>query len=170
MDSPPALFDADSELGQSYFAAMKLAGEYAYAGRDIVVPKVLEILGADAVHEVHNHHNFAWREEHNGRITGCPQGLHAGAAGPGGIRRRLDGGQLGDPRGRREPGRDRLAVLDRARRRPRHEPDAGGGSRAAPQALDVHRCDCGRVFDIDGISSAAGVPKRASAPTIPRPG
>jgi tRNA-splicing ligase RtcB (3'-phosphate/5'-hydroxy nucleic acid ligase) len=28
---------------------------------------VLEILGAEAVHEVHNHHNFAWREEQFGR-------------------------------------------------------------------------------------------------------
>jgi tRNA-splicing ligase RtcB len=46
---------------------MELAGDYAYAGRDVVVAKVLEILGADAVHEVHNHHNFAWREEHFGR-------------------------------------------------------------------------------------------------------
>ena len=32
-----------------------------------MVAKVLEILGAEAVHEVHNHHNFAWREEHFGR-------------------------------------------------------------------------------------------------------
>jgi tRNA-splicing ligase RtcB len=67
MDSPPVLFEADSALGQSYVQAMELAGEYAYAGRDIVVAKVLEILGAEAVHEVHNHHNFAWREEHFGR-------------------------------------------------------------------------------------------------------
>jgi tRNA-splicing ligase RtcB len=67
MDSPPVLFEADSELGESYVAAMQLAGEYAYAGRDVVVEKVLEILGAEAVHEVHNHHNFAWREEHFGR-------------------------------------------------------------------------------------------------------
>jgi len=67
MDSPPVLFEIDSELGQSYVAAMQLAGEYAYAGRDVVVSKVLEILGAEAVHEVHNHHNFAWREEHFGR-------------------------------------------------------------------------------------------------------
>jgi tRNA-splicing ligase RtcB len=67
MDSPPVLFATDSELGASYVAAMELAGEYAYAGRDIVVAKVLEILGAEAVHEVHNHHNFAWREEHFGR-------------------------------------------------------------------------------------------------------
>jgi tRNA-splicing ligase RtcB (3'-phosphate/5'-hydroxy nucleic acid ligase) len=28
---------------------------------------VLEILGAEATDEVHNHHNFAWREEHFGR-------------------------------------------------------------------------------------------------------
>ena len=67
MDSPPVLFAIDSELGQSYVEAMELAGEYAYAGRDTVVAKVLEILGTEAVHEVHNHHNFAWLEEHFGR-------------------------------------------------------------------------------------------------------
>jgi tRNA-splicing ligase RtcB len=67
MDSPPVLFEIDSELGESYVAAMELAGEYAYAGRDVVVAKVLEILGGEATHEVHNHHNFAWREEHFGR-------------------------------------------------------------------------------------------------------
>jgi tRNA-splicing ligase RtcB (3'-phosphate/5'-hydroxy nucleic acid ligase) len=67
MDSPPVLFEVGSELGQAYVAAMELAGEYAYAGRDVVVAKVLEILGAEAVREVHNHHNFAWREEHFGR-------------------------------------------------------------------------------------------------------
>ena len=66
MDSPPVLLEAGSELGEAYIAAMQLAGEYAYAGRDVVVGKVLEILSADAVHEVHNHHNFAWREEHLG--------------------------------------------------------------------------------------------------------
>jgi tRNA-splicing ligase RtcB (3'-phosphate/5'-hydroxy nucleic acid ligase) len=67
MDSPPVLFEIGSELGESYVSAMQLAGDYAYAGRDAVVAKVLEILGAEAVHEVHNHHNFAWREEHFGR-------------------------------------------------------------------------------------------------------
>jgi tRNA-splicing ligase RtcB (3'-phosphate/5'-hydroxy nucleic acid ligase) len=67
MDSPPVLFEIDSELGRSYIAAMQLAGEYAYAGRDVVVDKVLEILGAESTHEVHNHHNFAWLEEHFGR-------------------------------------------------------------------------------------------------------
>ena len=67
MDSPPVLFRVGSDLGDAYVAAMELAGEYAYAGRDVVVEKVLEILGAESTHEVHNHHNFAWREEHFGR-------------------------------------------------------------------------------------------------------
>jgi tRNA-splicing ligase RtcB len=67
MDSPPVLFAVDTELGQSYIEAMQLAGEYAYAGRDVVVDKVLEILGAESRHAVHNHHNFAWHEQHFGR-------------------------------------------------------------------------------------------------------
>jgi tRNA-splicing ligase RtcB (3'-phosphate/5'-hydroxy nucleic acid ligase) len=67
MDSPPVLFEVDSELGQSYIAAMNLALDYAYAGRDVVVDKVLEILGAESTHEVHNNHNDAAFEEHFGR-------------------------------------------------------------------------------------------------------
>lgn len=66
MDSPPVLLHVDSDLGQSYIAAMELAGAYAYAGRDVVVDKVLEILGAQSLYEVHNHHNYAWRERHFG--------------------------------------------------------------------------------------------------------
>ncbi|MCB9330001.1 MAG: RtcB family protein [Lewinellaceae bacterium] len=66
MDAPPILFDADSALGQDYLAAMRMAGQYAYAGRDVVVDKVLEILGAQSVFAVHNHHNFLWEEEHFG--------------------------------------------------------------------------------------------------------
>lgn len=67
MDSKPIIFDANSEIGQSYIEAMTLAGEYAYAGRDMVVEKVLEILDNPKVtFSVHNHHNFAWREMHFG--------------------------------------------------------------------------------------------------------
>jgi tRNA-splicing ligase RtcB len=67
MNGKPILFDIHSNLGQEYIAAMQLAGRYAYAGRDLVVQKVMEILGADEVtFEVHNHHNFAWEEEHFG--------------------------------------------------------------------------------------------------------
>jgi tRNA-splicing ligase RtcB (3'-phosphate/5'-hydroxy nucleic acid ligase) len=66
MESPPTLLAVDTELGQAYVAGMELAGAYAYAGRDLVVEKVLSILGATAVEAVHNHHNFAWRERHGG--------------------------------------------------------------------------------------------------------
>jgi tRNA-splicing ligase RtcB len=67
MDSPPVLFPVDSELGQAYVGAMNLALDYAYAGRDVVVDKVLDILAARAVHQVHNNHNDAAYEEHFGR-------------------------------------------------------------------------------------------------------
>lgn len=66
MHSPPVLFKTAVGLGQDYIEAMHLAGEYAYAGRDLVVTKVLEILDAQALEEIHNHHNFAWREKHAG--------------------------------------------------------------------------------------------------------
>jgi tRNA-splicing ligase RtcB len=66
MDAPPTLLATGSEAGQAYIEAMSLAGRYAYAGRDLVCEKVLAILGAEEVESVHNHHNFAWREEHGG--------------------------------------------------------------------------------------------------------
>jgi tRNA-splicing ligase RtcB len=66
MDAPPALLATDSALGQEYIAAMNLACDYAYAGRDVVVARVLEILGAAETASVHNNHNFAQRETHNG--------------------------------------------------------------------------------------------------------
>src|SRR5438046_8031742 len=46
---------------------MRLAGTYAYAGREAVARRVVrEILGAKILEEVHNHHNFAWQEKHDG--------------------------------------------------------------------------------------------------------
>ncbi|MBI1334334.1 MAG: RtcB family protein [Armatimonadetes bacterium] len=53
--------------GQEYLEAMRVAGEYAYAGRDWVCAKVAKILGGKIVEEVHNHHNFAWKENHEGQ-------------------------------------------------------------------------------------------------------
>jgi len=66
MDAPPLLLDIHQSSGQDYIEAMTIAGEFAYAGREAVVAKVLEILGATAEWTVHNHHNFAWRETHQG--------------------------------------------------------------------------------------------------------
>src|SRR5690606_3534678 len=66
MDGKPILFDTNSLIGQAYIDAMRLAGEYAYAGRNVVVDKILNILGAEVTMDVHNHHNFAWEETHFG--------------------------------------------------------------------------------------------------------
>ncbi len=67
MDSPPVALDARTLEGQDYIAAMKLAGRYAYAGRDWVCGRVAKILGARVLDSVHNHHNFAWKETHQDR-------------------------------------------------------------------------------------------------------
>jgi tRNA-splicing ligase RtcB len=67
MDAPPVVIPLDSALGQDYLSGMELAGQYAYAGREWVVGKVLSILGARPVDTIHNHHNFAWLETHGGR-------------------------------------------------------------------------------------------------------
>jgi tRNA-splicing ligase RtcB len=67
MNVPPAVIDEDSELGRRYIAAMELAGRYSYAGREWVVERVRKILGGAVIDMVHNHHNYAWRETHDGR-------------------------------------------------------------------------------------------------------
>jgi tRNA-splicing ligase RtcB len=67
MNVPPAIIDEDSELGRRYIAAMRLAGRYSYAGREWVIERVRRILGGTVTDMVHNHHNYAWRETHNGR-------------------------------------------------------------------------------------------------------
>lgn len=66
MDVDPCVIDANGDLGDQYIKCMHLGGEYAYAGRDRVCQKVAQILGASILEEVHNHHNFAWRETHGG--------------------------------------------------------------------------------------------------------
>ena len=67
MDVAPCVVREESQLGQDYIAGMKLAGRYAYAGREYVARHVVKkILSARIEEEVHNHHNFAWQEEHDG--------------------------------------------------------------------------------------------------------
>ncbi|MCG3148891.1 MAG: RNA-splicing ligase RtcB [Verrucomicrobiae bacterium] len=67
MDVPPTVVPLNAAVGQDYLAAMKLAGRYAYAGREYVARYVVrEILKAQIMEEVHNHHNFAWEEVHQG--------------------------------------------------------------------------------------------------------
>jgi tRNA-splicing ligase RtcB len=67
MNVPPAIVDEDSDVGRAYLAAMKLAGRYAYAGREWVCERVRRIIGGTVTDTVHNHHNYAWRERHADR-------------------------------------------------------------------------------------------------------
>ena len=163
MDSPPVLFEAGSELGESYVSAMELAGEYAYAGRDIVVDKVLEILGAEPVHEVHNHHNFAWREEHFGRSywvirKGCTP------ARPG--QEGFVGGSMGDESVILEgvagaDAEESLFSTVHGAGRVMSRTQAAGRVRRRKRWICRNR-DCGRVFERDGVCpdhSDAGLKK-----------
>jgi len=61
-----ALVALDQPLGHDYWHLMTLAGEYAYAGREWVARKVVSLLGGRELELVHNHHNFAWKETHDG--------------------------------------------------------------------------------------------------------
>lgn len=89
----PVYFDVASDLGAQYIAAMQLGGAYAYAGRDWVCERVAKLLGAPIVEEVHNHHNFAWLEEHDGKqLWVCRKG--ATPAFPG--QRGFVGGTMGE--------------------------------------------------------------------------
>ncbi|GIP06306.1 hypothetical protein J28TS4_47130 [Paenibacillus lautus] len=93
MDQPPVLLDLNSELGDMYYRAMKLADRYAYAGRDYVIRQVLAILGAEAELEMHNHHNYAWKETHNGKeVVVVRKGATPSAPGQVGF----IGGSMGD--------------------------------------------------------------------------
>ncbi len=171
MDSPPVLFEVGSELGESYVAAMELAGEYAYAGRDIVVDKVLEILGATAEHEVHNHHNFAWREEHQGRTywvvrKGCTP------ARPG--QEGFVGGSMGDESVilegvESDENEQALYSTVHGAGRVMSRSQAAGRMRRRKRYACQHR-DCDRLFDIDGVSSHLGPPRKGVCPDHPESG
>jgi tRNA-splicing ligase RtcB len=60
------LLPLDQPLGHDYWHLMNLAGSYAYAGREWVARKVVRMLGGTELELIHNHHNFAWKEEHDG--------------------------------------------------------------------------------------------------------
>lgn len=104
MLAPPALLPASSDAGRGYLAGVELGGLYAYAGRDWVVEKVRRILGGQVTDEVHNHHNFCWRERHGGRDLWVVR-KGATPAFPG--QRGFVGGSMGDDavilRGRNAP-------------------------------------------------------------------
>jgi tRNA-splicing ligase RtcB len=59
-----AWLDLATEAGQEYWAAMELMGQYAAANHELIHIAVRRALGADAILDIENHHNFAWRERH----------------------------------------------------------------------------------------------------------
>jgi tRNA-splicing ligase RtcB len=59
-----AWLDLASEPGQEYWAAMELMGRYAAANHELIHRHVREALGVEALLDIENHHNFAWKEEH----------------------------------------------------------------------------------------------------------
>ncbi len=168
MDSPPVLLELGTELGDAYIEAMQLAGEYAYAGRDLVVGKVLEILSAHPVHEVHNHHNFAWREEHLGRTywvirKGCTP------ARPG--QEGFVGGSMGDESvilegvASGEAEESLFSTVHGAGRVMSRTQAAGRVRRRKRWACSDRDCD--RMFDIDAVGSRNAAPKRGVCPDHP---
>ncbi len=61
-----AWLDLSSAAGQEYWLAMELAGRYASANHDLIHRHVLRTAGLSPLFQVENHHNFAWKEIHNG--------------------------------------------------------------------------------------------------------
>lgn len=62
-----AWLDMDGAEGQEYWRAMTLMGQYSAANHRLVHDNVLGHLGINVLAGVENHHNFAWKEELDGR-------------------------------------------------------------------------------------------------------
>lgn len=62
-----AWLSLDDEDGQAYWAAMELAGEYASGNHHCIHAGLLKELGLEPLAQVENHHNFAFKEVHNGK-------------------------------------------------------------------------------------------------------
>ena len=62
-----AWLSLDEEEGIEYWMAMNLAGDYASACHEVIHAKIAAQLGRQPVTRVENHHNFAWKEVHEGR-------------------------------------------------------------------------------------------------------
>ncbi len=58
-----AWLDLDTELGQEYWIAMNLAGDYASACHHQIHKRLAKAIGEKPVAMVENHHNFAWKEK-----------------------------------------------------------------------------------------------------------
>ncbi len=62
-----AWFDLNTQEGQEYWHAMELMGRYAAANHELIHRYIARHLKADVLLDIENHHNFAWKEVHDGR-------------------------------------------------------------------------------------------------------
>ncbi len=62
-----AWLDLNSSEGQEYWLAMNLAGDYAEACHDDIHSRLAKAIGGHVIYRVGNHHNFAWKEMHDGK-------------------------------------------------------------------------------------------------------
>ena len=62
-----AWLSLDEEEGMEYWLAMNLAGDYASACHHVIHNKIAKQLGRRPMKRVENHHNFAWKEQWEGR-------------------------------------------------------------------------------------------------------
>lgn len=62
-----AWLDLDTELGQEYWLAMTLAGDYAAACHDRIHANLTKETGFTPIARIENHHNFAWKEMIDGQ-------------------------------------------------------------------------------------------------------
>lgn len=58
--------ELDSHEGREYWACMELMGKYAAANHACIHRHLVAHLGAEVLLDVENHHNFAWKEVHDG--------------------------------------------------------------------------------------------------------
>lgn len=62
-----AWLSLDEAEGQEYWAAMQLMGLYAAANHDLIHRYIARHLGVEVKLDIENHHNYAWKEQHDGR-------------------------------------------------------------------------------------------------------
>jgi tRNA-splicing ligase RtcB len=63
-----AWLSLDEADGAEYWQAMNLMGRYAAANHALIHKYIARRLGAAAILDIENHHNFAWKERH--RVEG----------------------------------------------------------------------------------------------------
>ncbi len=54
--------------GAEYWAAMELMGKYASANHHLIHEAIIDFLGHPLLKQIENHHNFAWKETHRGKL------------------------------------------------------------------------------------------------------